>query len=184
VAKYATEPTAGLYIKVLGSNLSGAIFSDCKQYRYAMWRFWGGNPENVIAFIGLNPSTADHLDLDPTTTRLRNFAQEWGYDGFYMLNLFGIRATDPKVMLAHADPIGRETDRYIKFYSRLSKQTVCCWGNDGKHLKRDQAVLTLLEKQPLYAFKITATGQPWHPLYLPGDSKPFLWKEKTNDTEF
>jgi hypothetical protein len=173
-----SEPTAGLYVKTKGHNLAGAIFSLCDKYRYAMWRFWGGTPENVIAFIGLNPSTADHLVLDPTTTRLRNFAQEWGFDGFYMLNAFGYRATDPTDMLAQQDPNGLENNRYVRMYSRMSKRTVCCWGNDGAHKKRSTELKELLHDQNLYAFRITKQNEPWHPLYLPGDSMPSLWREK------
>jgi hypothetical protein len=114
--------------------------------------------------------------LDPTTTRLRNWAEAWGYDGFYMLNLFAWRDTDPSGMKQAADPVGLENDRYLRMYARMSLKVVACWGNHGNHHQRDQAVLDLLNGIPLWAFKLTGQSQPYHPLYLPGDTEPFLWK--------
>jgi hypothetical protein len=54
----------------------------------------------------LNPSTADENKLDPTLTRIKNFSISFGYNTFYMLNIFAFRATDPKVMLNEKFPIG------------------------------------------------------------------------------
>ena len=40
---------------------SSALFSECRTYRYALWRIWDESLESIL-FIGLNPSTADEID--------------------------------------------------------------------------------------------------------------------------
>ena len=72
-----------------------ATFSPCRRWRYTLLRRW--EPANliVVAFIGLNPSTADETLDDPTIRRCIGFAKAWGAGGMYMLNLFGWRSTDP-----------------------------------------------------------------------------------------
>ena len=83
----------------------GARFSESRTHRYALWRIWEkGAP--MVMFVGLNPSTADETQDDPTIRRCIDFAKRWGYGGLYMLNIFAFRATNPKDMKAAADPVG------------------------------------------------------------------------------
>ncbi|MCU7816788.1 MAG: DUF1643 domain-containing protein [Candidatus Thiodiazotropha sp. (ex Rostrolucina anterorostrata)] len=83
----------------------GAVLSPDRDYRYSLWRIW--QPDDPYAlFIGLNPSTADEYENDPTIRRCIRFAKDWGFGGLYMANLFAIRATKPKIMKAHHAPIG------------------------------------------------------------------------------
>ena len=85
---------------------SGAIFSECKKYRYLLWRKWGKSPHSkYVMFVGLNPSTADESIDDPTIRRCICFAKDWGYDGLFMANLFAYRATYPVDMFKFAEPI-------------------------------------------------------------------------------
>ena len=66
---------------------SGAGFSLCRTWRYKLWRRWS-SAGPIVAFIGLNPSTADELNDDPTIRRCIGFARHWGFGGMYMLNVF------------------------------------------------------------------------------------------------
>ena len=91
---------------------SGAVFSDCRKYRYALWRMWNEHMP-IAMIIGLNPSTADQTRNDPTITRCINFASSWGYGGVCVTNLFGFRATAPTELKAHHDPIGKENDAWV-----------------------------------------------------------------------
>jgi hypothetical protein len=54
-----------------------AKFSACRKYRYALWRTWDESKPSAM-IIGLNPSTADENENDPTITRCFNFAKSWG----------------------------------------------------------------------------------------------------------
>lgn len=166
-------------ITTLGTALSGATFSPCMAYRYSLTRVLNplaGLPK--IAFIGCNPSTADHEHGDPTVTRCINRAEALGAGKFYMLNLFAWRDTDPKGMRAAIEPVGIENDETIRSIALECSMVVCCWGAQGKYLRRADRVLELLRDVDLYALRITAKGWPQHPLYLPNKLEPFLWRAK------
>jgi hypothetical protein len=125
-----------------------------------------------VAWIGLNPSTADEGRLDPTLWRLRAYTQRFGFRAFTMLNLFAYRATDPRVLKSVADPIGPENDHYLPEVCRRAALVVCCWGAGGAYSGRDRQVLELLQGIPLHALALTKMGHPRHPLYLKGTCQP------------
>ncbi len=142
---------------------SGAAFSRCRRYRYALWRVWdSAKPRAMI--VGLNPSTADESHNDPTITRCIGFARDWGYGGVYVLNLFAFRATFPSDLKRAGEPVGPANNRWLKKLSRESAIVVAAWGNDGMHRGRSAAVKRLLPE--LHCLKINQSGEPAHPLYL------------------
>jgi len=79
-----------------------AEISPCGLYRYTLWR-WFGMGDRTVRFIGLNPSTADANQDDPTIRRCADFARRWGFDRLCMVNLFAYRATDPRELPAAAE---------------------------------------------------------------------------------
>ena len=152
---------------------SGALFSTCRRWRYLLWRQWDKTLP-VANFLMLNPSTADEVQLDPSCTRARVYAERWGYGSLIVTNLFGWRATDPQDMKAAREPVGRGNDRAILQAAREAGIVVCAWGNHGAHLERSGKVLSLLRQArvQLHALRINGAGEPAHPLYLPGNLEP------------
>ncbi|WP_180054180.1 MULTISPECIES: DUF1643 domain-containing protein [unclassified Acinetobacter] len=152
----------------------GAEISECSKYRYSLWRIWDKD-KPIFTFIGLNPSTADHVQDDPTITRCINFAKSWGGGGIYMANLFAYRATKPQEMMAQEDPIGTQNDEYLYRLASQSKHIIACWGNDGAFKERSAFVKQLL-KDKLYYLELNKSGEPKHPLYIHSSTqiKPFL----------
>ena len=148
---------------------SGAVFSDCRKYRYALWRMWNEH-KPIAMIIGLNPSTADQTRNDPTITRCINFASSWGYGGVCVTNLFGFRATAPTELKAHHDPIGKENDAWVHEMAKGAAITVAAWGNHGKFLNRSLDILPSLDQ--LHCIKMNKSGEPAHPLYLKAELKP------------
>lgn len=150
------------------------IFSDCRQYRYTLWREWDMMNTTYAMFIGLNPSTADERIDDPTIRRCIDFAQRWGYGALCMTNLFAFRATKPAVMKAqqYPDPIGIYNDYWLEKMSENAGTIICAWGNHGTHLNRAHRVTVMLRNSKLHCLHITEQGQPGHPLYLPADTHP------------
>ena len=60
-----------------------------------LWRFWLGRGGNRTLFtIGLNPSIATKEKSDTTIAKVDCVAKRTGFDGFVMLNLYPVRATD------------------------------------------------------------------------------------------
>jgi hypothetical protein len=148
-----------------------ASFSPCRAYRYALWRRWGNGP--YCMFIGLNPSTADETNDDPTIRRCIGFARAWGYEALCMTNLFAFRATDPKVMKAAAEPVGRENDITLETLGRGAGVVIAAWGAHGVHRRRDQSVRLFVPG--LHYLRLTKDGHPGHPLYLPANLTPTPW---------
>lgn len=157
------------------SAISGAVFSDCRTWRYSLWRIWNDSLAKV-AFIGLNPSTADEEINDPTVTRCINYAKKWGFGGMYMLNIFGYRATDPKKMKGFSEPIGERNNASISYV--LGKNdvdlAVCAWGNHGLHLGRGKEMLSFIKGMDvkICCLDRNKNGMPKHPLYLKSDLEP------------
>lgn len=155
---------------------SSAFFSPCRTWRYLLRRKW--NDRQEVAFIMLNPSTADETQDDPTIRRCIGYAKTWGYGGLIVGNIFGLRSTDPKALLSAADPVGPHNDYWLANIG-FGTDTVCAWGAHGKLHGRGAKVLELLRlngAQPM-ALKLTGDGQPAHPLYLKGDLKPFRYED-------
>jgi len=170
-------------------------FSPCRQYRYTLWRDWDfpalplGAPEDgfdgfkqlkdageYAMFIGLNPSTADETKDDPTIRKCIGFAKRWGYGALCMTNLFAFRATDPKVMKHEENPVGRANLRCLQEYAAKAGIVVAAWGVNGRHMAMDKIVRQWLSDAgvKLYCLRMTASGFPEHPLYVPyGDAIPF-----------
>ncbi len=148
-----------------------AILSACGQYRYRLERQWNGNKAK-IAFLMLNPSTADAEQDDPTIRRCIGFAKSWGFGGLIVGNIFALRSTDPKALYDHPDPIGPDNDQHILAIAKSARKIVCAWGTHGALHDRGRQVAERLEFFDLVALKVTADGQPGHPLYLAADIQP------------
>lgn len=151
----------------------GATFSPCRTWRYTLWRQWDAK-EPYVAFIGLNPSTADETVDDPTIRRCIRYAQDWGYGGLYMLNIFALRSTDPKKLYKHKDPTGPHNDVTLISVCVDAGLIIAAWGTHGEHLDRGERVAKMLARRSLdvYCLGRTKAGHPKHPLYLKADLKP------------
>ena len=152
---------------------SDAFFSKNRIYRYALWRTWDESLPKVL-FIGLNPSTADEIQDDPTNRRCKRYAQDWGYGGYIMSNIFGYRSTNPKKLTTIKDPIGPDNNYWLKKLHKEAELTIGAWGNHGKLLNRGKEIINLIDN--LYCLKITKEGHPSHPLYLHSKLKPVIFK--------
>ncbi|RJR46046.1 MAG: DUF1643 domain-containing protein [Desulfobacteraceae bacterium] len=164
---------------------SGAIFSEDRDYRYVLWRKWDSgflfgekDRGKVVAFHGLNPSTADERKNDPTVTRWIGYAKAWGFTAMFVVNLFGLRSTFPEGLyqaLEHGkDPVGPENDRWIREISEKVALNVACWGVHGGFMDRGKAVREMVPG--FHVLGLTREGFPKHPLRQRKDLKPVEWR--------
>jgi hypothetical protein len=158
------------------SSASGALFSDCRKWRYLLWRQWDKSLP-VANFLMLNPSTADEFKLDPTCARARSYAEQWGYGSLIVTNIFAFRNTNPTEMRAARDPVGPGNDAAIVRAAKEAEIVVCAWGNHGQFLDRSSNIRSLLAKNKikLHTLRVNANGEPAHPLYLPKSLKATPW---------
>lgn len=157
---------------------TGAQFSECRKYRWTLWRRWNAALAPCV-FVGLNPSTADETENDPTIRRCIGFAKLWGLGGLIMLNAFGFRATQPRDMKAQDDPNGHGNDTAIEWTSQMAIDAggivIAAWGSHCGE-DRERHVCQLINRK-IHCLGRTKAGRPKHPLYLRADTKPELFWE-------
>jgi len=159
----------------------------------------GEQGTNPLIVIGVNPSTAEPGNLDPTLKSVKRWAVKLGFDGWTMLNLYPQRSTNPKGLhgdnefnyayhAANLTAIGRHT---------IGTRTVwAAWGNlisTRKYLLRCLDDITRLQDPGMlwrwiHIGPLSKLGHPHHPLYLPKSSQleqfyPFLYLRDHEEDE-
>jgi hypothetical protein len=153
-----------------------AEYSRDERYRYRLSRLWD-RTKDCILWIMLNPSTATECVFDPTVRRCYEWSKAWGYGSMEVCNLFALRSTDPKLLLtAVPEPVGPLNDEKIEEVVRRAALVMVAWGTHPSVKKMDRAkkVLRILienGKAP-FTLRVTKSGAPAHPLYLPKKLKP------------
>lgn len=150
------------------TSVGGAHFSECRKYRYYLWRVWDVE-KPLILFIGLNPSTADENMDDNTIRRVKRFARDWGYGGVYMMNLFAWVTPYPEELPLAKDPLG-DNNYWLKDVSGKCKDVLCAWGSFPEAAARAKEVHAMFPRA--LALIVNKDGSPRHPLYVPAKTKP------------
>ncbi len=158
---------------------SHAEFSPCKKYRYELRRWWHDTkPPNSIMFLMMNPSTATEVVDDPTVRKCRMYAERWGYNHLIITNIMAYRATNPKELLNIDDPVGPENfNRIRRLIDSYKPFLVCAWGGNlpSKLLHVEEKIMELIEPFKPHVLRLSKSGRPYHPLYLPNDTVPIDW---------
>lgn len=161
-----------------------ATISQCGRYRYTLARDW--SDASRVAFIGVNPSTADASTDDATVRKWRGFAQRWGFGGFVVGNLFAWRATDVRELAKAGDPVGHENNEHLRAILDGVDLVVPCWGSRDKlppslrHRIADVGRMLRACASPVRIFGVTASGDPKHPLMLGYGTSLTEWSAMTN----
>ena len=150
-----------------------AIISSCGTYRYLLTRHipcplrW----VKPCLFIMLNPSTADDKVDDPTIRKCMEFAKRHACTQLRVVNLFALRATNPKELEKHPDPIGPDNDKHIEEEIITSYNSsgviICAWGNNKFAQVRANEVLKYGTDMGWKCLGKNKNGSPKHPLYIP-----------------
>lgn len=150
--------------------IRSALFDPTGRYRYLLGRLWDPGRPRLLAIM-LNPSAADAERDDPTIRRVTAFARAWGFGALETANLFAFRTHSPEILRKAPDPVGPDNDRRLRAAARRAGAILVAWGNEGRLLGRDEAVLALLAGQRLHCLGVNRTGAPRHPLYAPAGAR-------------
>jgi hypothetical protein len=146
---------------------NGANFSPDRNYRYCLWRIWDES-KPMIMFIGLNPSTGNEDQDDPTIRRIKGFANKWNFGGIYMLNLFTYITAYPEELKKCQDYI-KTAITFLGVYSLKSEKIVFAWGSFPEAHERARKVISIFPKS--FCLGKNIDGSPKHPLYLKRDTE-------------
>jgi len=162
-----------------------AILSPCGKYRYRLERectmpFEGSK---VIAYFGINPSTADAVEDDQTVRKWRGFTLVNGGHRFIVGNVFAYRAKDVELLSLADNPVGTCNLDELRKIIADADLLVPCWGRLSKVPKRLHqyfpAMWELLKEsgKPVMHFGLTADGGPKHVMMLGYDTplQPHQW---------
>lgn len=148
-----------------------AIISSCGIYRYRLERevqMYGC----VIAYFGVNGSTATATEDDHTVRKWIGFTKLNNGRRFIVGNAFAFRAKDVNELRHAVDPVGIDNDKHITKIIAEADILVPCWGSRHKlhsrlHARLDVvADLLFASGKPVKIFGLTQSGDPQHPLIL------------------
>ena len=150
-------------------------FNADRSHRFTLFRRWpGGDPDNPLVVIGMNPSGADEAAGDRTVNKCCGYARRWGFGGLYMLNAMSVRLTNSTDLASIPCVNLPENDRWIRSIVRDASLVVVAWGNPGGVFERGAAVETILRDECLASavrcFGKNRNGSPVHPLYQRNDA--------------
>lgn len=154
-----------------------AFISDDQRYRYSLTRIWDASGP-IIAWVGLNPSTADHRIDDPTIRREMAFSRRWGYGGMIKVNMFGLRSANPHALTMVDDPIGPLNEATL-WGETHGLVVIAAWGGSAP-LDHHERIMTLAwrlrDERSTHVLGFTKGGLfPRHPLYVRADTDPTAW---------
>ncbi len=154
-----------------------AVLSDDGRYRYRLVRSWRFGCS--IAWIMLNPSTADAEVDDATIRKVVGFSKRWGYGRLVVGNLFALRSRDPKVLAATPadERVGPDNNGHLVAMMSSCDVTVFAWGAWGSRhwaMDRVEEVYGLVPAgtELLQVGESLQSGHPRHPL-MPAYKTPF-----------
>lgn len=148
-------------------NVGSAVISDCGKYRYELRRTLPGGFTGEVAWVMLNPSTADWAEDDATIRKVMGFSYRWGFGSVRVVNLYALRATDCRELKRSADPRGRENAKYVSRALEECDSVVLGWGrrskmpDDGHWFVRERA-----RGMEVKCLGFTKCHQPVHPLMI------------------
>ena len=151
----------------------GTFISECGAYRYWLDRRWADDERGLLAFVMLNPSTADAEVDDPTIRRCVGFAKRENRMGIVVVNLFAGRATQPDDLFKMTDPEGPDNfNQWMSWLRRERTKVVCAWGADSRARLQASKFRRFANEHgvELWCLGLSKDGSPRHPLYLKNDA--------------
>lgn len=163
--------------------LAPANFSPDRAYRISLSRRISMLGDFTVVSCGFNPSTAAETLNDPTIGCEIALCRRIGAEVLVKVNILTACATEPDDLAAMVDPVGPEADAAIRAAIELCRTRggimLATWGAPkGRAATRRLAERRMREVAAMadwHVLRLTASGHPAHPLYLPGNLVPTPW---------
>ncbi len=176
------NPTQNPIVIGAGEGHASALISPCGLYRYRLDRAVGVGP--TVAFLMVNPSTADGERDDATIRKVVGFSLRAGFGHVVVGNKFARRATDIRDLrgLSGAEARGPDNDHHLKRILCDAAVVIAAWGPLGKlpptlrNRWRTVVQLAAQFERPLQCLGVAADGHPRHPLMLSYDTPLTDWR--------
>lgn len=170
--------------------LSDACISDCEKYRYQLRRIWN-SALPTLPICMLNPSIADVYSSDATLNRIIYFADQWGYGGVHVVNLYAWRSPKPAQMFQEPFRVGPDNERYLLDAMEIAKgnggKFWIGWGDDGEwegEADKFRQIASTAQVE-LICCGTNNSGSPKHPKpigkQIADDQLPLLWTAKIDN---
>lgn len=157
------------------------------EYRWVLRREWSAGPS--IAWVGLNPSTADGTIDDPTILREVKFSHAWGFGSLIKLNIYPFRSSSPKILQSWLNRRNLDTsvNEAIEKNYNSAFQILCdvhlrvaAWGLGGD-IADIESFFVAAQNLPWHCVGINSNGSPKHTLArgrhrVPNNQMPIPWK--------
>ncbi|MCI1726015.1 DUF1643 domain-containing protein, partial [Acetobacter peroxydans] len=106
------------------------------------------------------------------------YARACGYGGILVGNTFAYRCTDQARLLETPDPVGPGNDAALLEMAREADKVIAAYGSPHHQVLRARGpeVVHMLQTHGIavYALRLSTSGRPCHPLYLPASLTPVL----------
>lgn len=157
-----------------------AVISRDGKYRYRLDRTVATSGI-VVAFFGVNPSTASETVDDATSKRWVVHARRLGARTYIAGNPHALRSTHVRVLQSALDPVGPDNARHLREIIAEADILIPCWGSRRKLPSVLWPAVDALREtlfaagKPLRIFGLTQSRDPLHPLMLSYETPLVEW---------
>jgi len=168
------------------------------QYRWELRRWWSDGP--IVAWLMLNPSTADAEHDDPTLRRVIGFSYRWGYAGAVVVNVYPYRSSKPANLRAwcgkgqfeaYIRNAAYNNADWVEYAARYASLRIVAFGAQARRIDEtwlENGIIDAFRRpsrvgagESLYCLGTSQSGDPLHPmargrLRIPNDRQPCLWR--------
>lgn len=152
-------------------------------WRYLLCRAWDAALP-LMGWLCANPSTATHLDEDPSVRKMIGFAKRRNFGGILLANSLGYASPYPEDVAKFFDPMGPRNVELVEWLARQTSVGLLVGGWGGaipkklRPLARRSADAALAVRE-LWCFGTTDDGSPRHPLFVPYNTPLEPWRPST-----
>ncbi len=167
-------------MKIKSLNIDNWLYvnDEDNKTRYVL----GKRSDSPLVCFGINPSTAEPNNLDPTLKSVERVAEKNDFESFLMLNIYPQRSTDPSGIHEELD-LKIHKNNLFHIEGILSKYNPpIIWAAWGTLINTRPYLLKCLEDIYTISFKynckwvsvgkLSKDGHPHHPLYLSAETEP------------